>query len=137
MSEYTAQQRNFLKAYAYGTKALNAFSVGLCPGCEECMRQWGIDADEPEEVNQFNAGIKNGNTFDEGGFSWQGCDICNTALGGTFQVGHYLDRNGDLCHIERVCVDCLFLWANGDVPDVWDADRCRYDLDFETEEEPA
>ena len=45
--------------------------------------------------------------LDEGSFSWNPCDDCNTNLGGTYYLAHGRDENDDLVHF-RVCVDCLF-----------------------------
>ena len=55
---------------------------------------------------------------DEGGFSWQPCQCCESTFGGDRHPAHYIDDDGKINHIE-VCVDCLCYLANGDLPETW------------------
>ena len=83
---------------------LTFVSSGLCPNCEDCMNLYGYSYDETEK---FNNAVENQDILDEGSFSWNPCDDCNTNLGGTYYLAHGRDENDDLIHF-RVCVDCLF-----------------------------
>lgn len=95
------------------TEGLAAVSTGVCPGCETCRDQFAPDATKEE----FDELVSSGQVFDEGGFSWRGCDICGSSLGGTVEVWHYIDENGDICHEDNACVDCVCYLANGDLPE--------------------
>jgi len=56
---------------------------------------------------------------DEGSFSWSGCEVCSSGLGGTLHAGHLLKGNGpnmEIIHVD-ICEDCLFFSANGDLPE--------------------
>ena len=92
-------------------EGLEAVSVGLCPGCETCARDFGL------EVEEFNAQYEAGEFADEGGFSFQACALCGSTLGGDRYAGHGIDAGGALVHFE-VCTDCLFYLANGEEPAV-------------------
>ena len=70
---------------------LNAVSVGTCDRCNDC--------DE----------------YADGFFSWAACDTCNSSLGGMRYPAHYLDDNGELCHID-VCMDCVQYITYGELP---------------------
>ena len=78
-----------------GLMGLIAPSSGLCPGCEEC-----------EDAS------------DEGSFSWSGCGICNSTLGGDRYVWHYLDEDGEVQHERDACFDCVMYMSNGDDPEL-------------------
>jgi hypothetical protein len=58
-----------------------------------------------------------GSVFSEAFFSWGGCDICDSRLGGDFEVWHYIDPQGKIQHGERACVDCVQYLANGTLPE--------------------
>jgi hypothetical protein len=91
MSKYTrAVERNL--------SGLHAVSTGACPGCAEC-------ADVDPDVG------------DEGGFSWSGCGICGSSLGGTLYRWHALTPDNELLHFDDCCQDCVFFLANGDEPE--------------------
>ena len=87
-------------------------STGLCPGCAECAETYGqgLDAEEFEEA------ISTGQVFEEPWFSWNSCEICDTRLGGDRVSGHCVDADGEICHIDGICIDCACYIANGDVP---------------------
>lgn len=55
--------------------------------------------------------------IDEPSFSWSGCQICDSALGGDFECWHGIDKNGEILHFTRACVDCVVYLANGDEPE--------------------
>lgn len=56
-------QARFLTAFQRGTKGLEAFSVGACPGCSEC----GLDADSFKLIGASSpTGHKYGRVHDEG-----------------------------------------------------------------------
>ena len=133
----TKKQREFVEAIEWNTKGLTAVSTGVCPGCEQCRDEYGIkvkcDCGAPEAegdyceacddsgeraptTEEFNEQVSSGEVFSEGGFSWQGCDLCGSALGGTFEVWHAVDANGEIIHGEYACVDCMTYLANGDLP---------------------
>ena len=90
----------------YTTNYLKFISTGVCPGCEDCMDTFGYD--DPEV---FEQAVMNEDVLDEGSFSWNPCDECNTSLGGDSFYAHGIDENDDLNHF-RVCRDCL-LEMNG------------------------
>lgn len=95
----------FVRAFTKGTEGLRAFSVGACPGCEAC----GL-GDDPSDHERDRA--------EESHFSWRPCEACHTSLGGDRHPAHYLDDEGELCHM-NVCTDCLVFAANGDEPEDW------------------
>lgn len=74
-------------------------SVGLCPGCEQCQSDYGLDEEE------FAKLYESGELFDEGGFSFHDCELCGTDISGDRYAAHY--RDGDeIVHID-ICVDCV------------------------------
>ncbi|MHA2329748.1 MAG: hypothetical protein ACXACR_14630 [Candidatus Hodarchaeales archaeon] len=85
----------------YTTSDLKFVSSGLCPNCEECKNNFGYDS-----MAKFNQDIGNGDIFDEGSFSWNSCDDCNTSLGGNSYYAHGIDENEELIHF-KICYDCL------------------------------
>ena len=106
MSAYTGNFEHF-------TKGMDALSTGHCPGCEQCADDHGVDQDT------FDAGVESGEIPNEGSFSWSGCDLCGSALGGTLEPYHYWDKETDtIVHGFGACVDCICYIANGDEPEV-------------------
>lgn len=95
-----------------GLEGLTAVSTGLCPGCDECRETWGF-----ETLEAFDNAVSDGEVFAEGSFSWSGCDICGSSLGGDFQPWHAIDEDGGLVHGTRACVDCIMYLANGEEPE--------------------
>jgi hypothetical protein len=85
----------------YTSEHLNFVSSGLCHDCEDCKNSFGYDS-----MDKFNVDVENGVIFDEGSFSWNTCDECNTNLGGSSFYAHGIDKNEDLNHF-KICQDCL------------------------------
>jgi len=123
---HTTPMSHYTQAFTHGIEGLDALSTGLCPGCEECASTFGYNSPEA-----FNAAYEIQAVHDEGSFSWQGCDLCGSTLGGTKYIGHYLDSNGDLCHLDYICVDCLGYMEYEEEPEDWDSALCRFNLEFE------
>ena len=103
MSAYT-------DAVERGLKGLEAPSVGMSPGCPQC-----------EELRIGDELI------DEGSFSWSGCGICGSSLGGDRYVWHWLEPHreegrteAELHHEDDACADCVMYLANGDEPEQWE-----------------
>ena len=109
--DYTQKQKIWMQRFEDRTEGMEALSTGLCPDCEECADSFNM------ELPELNAGIENGDVFDEGGFSWSGCDLCGNTLGNTLYYYHYIDSNGGINHGFGACGDCVCYIANGDVPD--------------------
>ncbi len=106
MSRYTdAVERN--------TEGLDAVSSGLCPGCEECASDQGLD------IEEFNKKLECGEIADEPSFSWSRCECCGSSLGGGRHAAHGTMDDGNLLHFE-ICTDCVFCLAYGDEPEVWE-----------------
>ena len=85
----------------YTTTELKFVSTGLCPNCDECRASFGYD-----DMTKFNQDVENGDIFDEGSFSWNPCDDCNTSLGGNSYYAHGIDQDNNLVHF-TICYDCL------------------------------
>jgi len=109
MSKYTDSVEQNLEG-------LTAVSTGLCPGCGECADQCGL---EPEEYEQA---YEEGSVCDEGGFSWSGCGICGSTLGGTLYTWHGINSEGEILHFDDACTDCVMYLANGVEPEEENAD---------------
>jgi hypothetical protein len=90
---------------------LEFVSVGLCPSCPYCQSAYGMS---PRE---FYAAYHTGDVCDEGGFSWSGCGICGSTLGGARYSWHARDADEALFHADDACADCLMFLANGEEPD--------------------
>ena len=86
----------------YTTKDLKYVSNGLCPDCDECKDTFGYD-----NMEKFNQDIESGEVCDEGSFSHNPCDECNTSLGGDSYIAHGIDSNYNIVHF-RTCYNCLF-----------------------------
>lgn len=126
MSDYTDR-------FERQTEGLAHLSIGIYPSrpCAECAgsghddddedrchecRGTGLDCDCPDCARHWQHG---GTDDDEGGFSWQDCDTCNSRLGGTRHAAHALmddDPRRTVVHL-AVCTDCVMFVANGDEPD--------------------
>ncbi len=66
----------------------------------------------------FEDAWSSGAVYAEPSFSWRGCDLCPSTLGGDFEPWHAIDaETGRLIHGDRACVDCIMFLANGDYPD--------------------
>lgn len=140
MSEYTER-------VARSLEGLEAVSTGVCSGCDECREAFDYVPDEecdrepplpaffvrglPEPTvyytteaealkaarEAFDDDVSSGHVFDEGGFSWSGCGICGSSLGGTMESWHGVDAEGRILHFDDACVDCVVYLANGDEPE--------------------
>ena len=53
----------------------------------------------------------------EASFRRGGCGICNSPLGGNFEVWHWLDADGAIQHEYDACIDCVHYLANGTLPE--------------------
>lgn len=95
------------------TRGLTAVSTGICPGCETCRAEYAPDATMEEFENMWS----NGDCNAEPSFSWNGCDLCDSPLGGSMECWHAVDENGEIIHGDRACVDCVCYLANGDLPE--------------------
>ena len=93
-------------------EGLTAVSSGLCPGCEQCASDKGMELDE------FSEALECGEIADEPSFSWSRCECCGSSLGGDRHPAHAITGDGQLIHFE-ICVDCLFYLAYGDEPENW------------------
>jgi len=152
----------YAERVARSLKGLQAVSTGTCPGCEECRavltgddyyvfetdaegtERWDYDASGnamgwPTEEAAETAAREawrledSGNYPDEGSFSRNGCGICNSSLGGTLYLWHWIDAKGVIQHAEDACTDCVVFLANGDEPDEPDESEDEPD---ESEDEP-
>lgn len=81
---------------------LTFVSTGICPGCHECMREYGYITE-----SVFEQAVSEEVVLDEGSFSWSPCEVCNTSLGGNSYLAHGFDKDDNLIHF-RVCIDCFY-----------------------------
>lgn len=65
----------------------------------------------------FDEACSSGGVCDEGSFSWSGCGICGSNLGGTVYDWHAVNDDDELLHFNDACTDCVLYLANGDEPD--------------------
>ena len=63
--------------------------------------------------------IETGELADEPHFSWSPCESCGSSLGGNRYAAHSTDADGNISHWD-ICEDCLFYFANGDLPENWE-----------------
>ena len=129
----TKKQKRFVEAIERNTEGLQAVSTGPCSGCEQCRDEYGVEvacecggdddcekcdghAKRPPTMEEFDEQLSTEQAFSEGFFSWQGCDLCDSSLDGTFEPWHAVDANNEIIHGERACVDCVMYLANGDLP---------------------
>lgn len=93
----------------------------------------------------FREAWSNGDVYSEGSFSWAGCGICGSTLGGTLESWHYVANNAEgvrtIYHHSDACVDCVAYLNNGTLPDEdeepaedepeepTDSDECTYMVD--------
>lgn len=137
----TRKQRAFVEAIERNTAGLTAVSTGVCHGCEQCRDEHGqkitcptcngegwIDEDNDCQdcdgdgkrqltMEEFEEEWSHGRVDAEPSFSWSGCDICGSSLGGNMEPWHGVDENGEIVHGDNACVDCVMYLANGDLPE--------------------
>jgi len=105
----------FTDAVERGLRGLMSASPGACPGCERCR-----DAFEPDmTMEEFDEAWHKGEVNDEPSFSYSGCGICGTTLGGDCYVWHWVSDDNTVEHEDDCCVDCALFLANGDEPENW------------------
>lgn len=105
MHQQTESDSDFIRRFKAGTDGLEAFSVGACPGCDECgLADVGEYDDDPDRCQ----------VADEPHFSWSPCEICGQHLGGNRHPGHFIE-SGQVQHLD-CCTDCLLFAANGTLP---------------------
>jgi hypothetical protein len=80
--------------------------VGARCGCTDCGLA-DMTSPEDDEKRFASAG--------DLGFSWYRCDACNRPHAGERFAAHGT-LDGEPVHL-RVCTDCLFYIANGDIPE--------------------
>ena len=102
----------YAEAVERNLEGLQAVSTGPCPGCAECADLFGYD-----DIEEYSAAYETGEICSEGGFSWDGCGVCGSGLGGTMEVWHALGSDGELLHFSDACVECVVYLANGDEPE--------------------
>ena len=87
-----------------------------------------FESEEAAEVaarEAFDEDVRNGSAHADPFFSWEGCDICGSSLGGDFEPWHAIMKprkegeRGELFHGSHACVDCVVFLANGDEPENW------------------
>lgn len=93
---------------------LKYLSVGVCPGCPECMDRYGYT-----DKHEFELAWQNG-VEGETWFSWNRCDCCGGTAGDRMEA-HYIhgfESGNEICEIE-ICFDCAMYITNGSVPTDW------------------
>lgn len=109
MSKYTDAVERTLAELKYP-------SIGACPGCEQCRDLFAPDM----TMEEFEEAWHSGDIFEEGSFSWSGCGICGSRLGGDMHVWHWVDDDNEIIHEDDACIDCVMYMCNGDEPDEWE-----------------
>ena len=140
----TKKQQRFVYAIERNTRGLTAVTTGICPGCEQCRDEYGRpvkcsacdgkgyvigdlfqDQDcpicdgtgqRPPTMEEFEEQWSTQEALCEPSFSWSGCDLCDSTLGGNMEPWHAVDANNEIIHGEHACVDCVLYLANGDLP---------------------
>lgn len=108
-------ERDYRAAMDRNLDGLTAVSTGVCPGCVECM-----DTHEYTDKEVFEEAWSSGDVHEDPHFSWRGCEVCGSSLGGSFEVWHGIDAKGEILHGSRACVNCVVFLANGDLPERWE-----------------
>lgn len=131
----------FTEAVERNLKGVHFFSVGACPGCEECglggekcFRCDGEGETDGAECFECGGAGKVASTehdrecAEEGFFvNSASCDSCGSTLGGQRYPAHGViagaieeaqKKESSITHFD-VCVDCLQYQANGEEPEAW------------------
>jgi len=97
------------------TATENITAPGIYCKCGECQQRYGVTEEYSDETDtyetteemetRFQGMIDEQEVIDEGGFSKQSCDMCNSGLHGDRYIAHQL-IDGNWYHIE-ICTDCL------------------------------
>lgn len=115
----------FTEAVERNLKGVHFFSVGACPGCEECgLEAPGADGDQwfGQEHERRRAAVEEGFFVNSAS-----CDSCGSTLGGQRYPAHGViaetmweaQKPGrEITHFD-VCVDCVLYHANGEEPETW------------------
>jgi hypothetical protein len=127
------KQRAYVERVEANIGSMKGVSTGVCPGCEQCRDDYGRRAlcnggedctsdlcngkYHSPTMEEFDEQVSSGRAIDEGSFSWRGCDICGSRLGGTVECWHWIDDNNEIQHESNACTDCVMYLANGDLPD--------------------
>jgi hypothetical protein len=133
---------SYLERVEHNLRGLHAVSVGACGACDECRdragiygasddwssdeERWTVKAlpgeffaseDEAIEAGKraFERDVQAGRAYSSDEFSWGECCICDSRLGGSREVVHFL-MDGRLQHADGACADCVLYLANGEVP---------------------
>jgi hypothetical protein len=101
----------FEERFQNGLEGFHAESPGFDYTCSECQDAHGFCCE-----HSAKHALENGEVEDEGAFSWHGCDICGSQLGGHRYPAHALDKDNEIVHLE-VCSDCYLYMANGELPE--------------------
>lgn len=124
---YSKKQKEYVARVARYLDGIEGVNSGLCSTCKECQDIWGA-----ENPDSFQEAIEEEVALDEGSFTWSGCEICNSSLGGLKFIGHgtrakehrftaagkkFVFPAGEIIHFGSICQDCVAYLANGDVPD--------------------
>ena len=91
----------------------------LATECDSCAHDCELclgDGDREPTEKDFAEQVSSGEVYSEPFFSWIGCDICGSGLGGNFEPWHCVNADGEIVHGERACVDCVQYLANGTLP---------------------
>lgn len=109
---------NFAETVEHNLKGLKFVSTGLSSGCEICAKRYGYTNEDGEvDIEKFKSDYEVGEVLNEGSFSWNGCGICRSSLGGHRFIWHYVDEDNEIVHKGDCCVDCLCYINNGQLPE--------------------
>lgn len=93
-------------------EGLHYVSPGLCSSCKTCQQLYNLSEKD------LAAAYESGRLVDEGHPSKADCEACGQSLAGNRYEAHAVPEDGDVIHLS-ICEDCLFYFANGDVPEKW------------------
>ena len=108
MAEYSPADLAFLAAIERNCGEFQHIAMGVSRDCYEC----GIPEDTTDDELEC---------WEEGSFTWRGCDSCRLHLGMTVYPAHGMippEKPGadwGCVHLD-ICGDCLCYHANGELP---------------------